>query len=158
VGELSFRDARAEDVPALVSLINAAYRVEEFFVAGPRTSRTEIEEMSRRGAFLLAEEDGGRVAGCVYVGRRGERGYFGLLSVEPALQGRGLGRRLVEAAEERLREQGHREVDILVVSVRELLFTFYSGLGYARVGELPFTEGYELRLPCHFVVMRKTIA
>ncbi len=158
MGELSFRDARAEDVPALVSLINAAYRVEEFFVAGSRTSAAEIEGMLRSGGFLLAEPEDGGVAGCVYVGRRGERGYFGLLSVDPVFQGRGLGRRLVAAAEERLREHGHREVEILVVNVRAELVPFYAGLGYRREGEEPFPEGYELRMPCHFVVMRKALA
>jgi N-acetylglutamate synthase-like GNAT family acetyltransferase len=151
-----FRDARAEDVQALVSLINAAYQVEELFVAGPRTSVAEIEEILRGGGFLLAEEDG-RAVGCVYVGRRGGRGYFGLLSVEPSRQGRGLGRRLVEAAEARLREQGHREVEILVVDARTELFPFYAGLGYGREGEEPFPEGYALRIPCRFVVMRKTL-
>jgi GNAT superfamily N-acetyltransferase len=157
VGDLSFRDARGEDVPALVSVINAAYRVEEFFVAGPRTSSAEIEGMLRSGGFLLAEAEDGPVAGCVYVGRRGERGYFGLLSVDPALQGRGLGRRLVAAAEARLRDEGHREVEILVVDVRTELLPFYEGLGYRRVGEEPFSEGYELRMPCRFVVMRKAL-
>ena len=157
MGELSLRDARAEDVPALVSLINEAYEVELFFVAGPRTSAAEVEEMRRSGGFLVAEREDGGVVGCVYVGRRGECGYFGLLSVDPALQGRGLGHRLVAAAEERLREQGHREIEILVVDVRTELLPFYSKLGYRRVGEEPFAEGYELRVPCCFVVMRKSL-
>lgn len=157
MGELRLREAGAEDVPALVSLINAAYQVEAFFLAGPRTSAAEVEEMRRSGGFLLAEQEDKGVVGCVYVGRRGERGYFGLLSVDPALQGRGLGRRLVAAAEERLRHQGHREVEILVVDVRTELLPFYDGLGYRRVGDEPFAEGYELRVPCRFLVFRKTL-
>jgi GNAT superfamily N-acetyltransferase len=157
VGELSFRDASAEDVPALVALVNYAFRVEEFFVAGPRTSTAEVEGLLRSGTFLVLEEDG-RPVGCVYVGRRGERGYFGLLSVDPREQGRGFGRRLVRAAEERLRAQGHREVEILVVDLRKDLDPFYLGMGYRFSGDAPFPEGLETRIPCRFLVMSKSLA
>lgn len=157
MGELTLRDARAEDVAALVALVNYAFRIEEFFVAGPRTSASEVEGLLRSGTFLVAEEDG-RPVGCVYVGRRGERGYFGLLSVDPREQGRGLGRRLVVAAEERLRTQGHREVEILVVDLRKDLDPFYLGMGYRVSGEAPFPDGVETRIPCRFLVMSKSLA
>ncbi len=156
MGELSTRTARAEDVAALVALINEAYKVEEYFVGGPRTNAEEVEEKRRSGAFLVAEDEAGLV-GCVYVDRRGERGYFGLLSVAPRLQGRGLGRRLVAEAEKYLCAEGHREVEILVVDLRRELFPFYAGLGYREAGEEPFSEGYETRLPCRFVVLRKAL-
>ena len=156
MGELSLRAAREEDVSALVTLINEAYRVEEFFVSGPRTSAADVGELRRSGMFLLAEEDE-HPSGCVYIGRRGDRGYFGLLAVAPRLQGRGLGRRLVAAAEEKLRAEGHREVEILVVDLRKELLPFYAGLGYREAGEEPFPEGYELLLPCRFMVLRKPL-
>jgi GNAT superfamily N-acetyltransferase len=157
VGELSFRDARAEDVAALVALVNYAFRAEEFFVPGPRTTAAEVGEQLRSGSFLVVEERG-RPVGCVYVGRRGERGYFGLLSVDPREQGRGLGRRLVLAAEERLRAQGHREVEILVVDLRKDLDSFYLGMGYRVSGEAPFPDSLETRIPCRFLVMSKSLA
>jgi hypothetical protein len=50
-----------------VSLINAAYQVEEFFVGGPRTTATEVTEHLLSGVFLIAEEEGRRFAACVYV-------------------------------------------------------------------------------------------
>jgi GNAT superfamily N-acetyltransferase len=139
-----------------VAVINEAYAVERFFVPGPRTDEAEVADHLARGAFLVAEEDR-RIAGCVYVGRREGRGYFGLLSVRPGRQGRGLGRRLVEAAEERLRGEGFREVDILVVDVRRELFPFYDRLGYREVGFEPFPPEPSPSQACRFVVMRKSL-
>lgn len=156
MGELRLRAACEEDVPALVALINEAYRVEEFFVSGPRTNAADVEQLRRSGVFLLSEAEG-HPSGCVYVAHRGGRGYFGLLAVAPRFQGRGLGRRLVTAAEDHLRAEGHQEVEILVVDRREELFPFYAQLGYRVAGEEPFPEGYDLRLPCRFVVLRKPL-
>lgn len=153
------RPAGPADVPAIVALVNEAYRVEEFFIRGPRTAPREIEEKLGTGGFLLAEGPGG-LFGCVYVEPRGESGYFGLLSVDPSRQGAGLGRRLTRAAEERLGAAGCRAVEILVVSLRTELLSFYGRLGYAEAGAAPFPDAARPRLlrPCHFVVMRKSLA
>ncbi len=158
-GPTAVRAAGPADVPAIVALVNEAYAVEAFFVRGPRIAEEDVRQHLESGGFLLAEEPRGLV-GCVYVELRGARGYFGLLSVAPALQGRGLGRRLVAAAEERLRAAGCREVEILVVNLRRELLSFYGRLGYLEAGTEPFPESESERLtsPCHFVVMRKPLA
>src|SRR5207249_3124422 len=90
------RDATAGDAAAISELVNRAFLVERFFVDGDRTSAAEIGRMLDAGTFLLAESDA-RLVACVYVELRGERGYFGMLSVDPSRQGEGLGRRLVSA-------------------------------------------------------------
>jgi len=151
------RPATVGDVPALVALINEAYLVEQFFVPEPRTDEHEVAEHLRTGTFLVAE-DHGQLVGCVYVGRRGGRGYFGFLSVRPGRQGSGIGRRLVAAAEERLRGEGLDEVEILVVDQRHELFPFYARLGYREAGTEPFPAQPSPRIPCRFVVMRKALA
>lgn len=155
----SVRAAGPADVAAIAALVNEAYGVEAFFVRGPRIDEADVRHHLETGGFLLADETRG-LAGCVYVELRGARGYFGLLSVAPSRQGRGLGRRLVAAAEERLRAAGCREVEILVVSLRTELLSFYGGLGYVDAGTAPFPESERERLlrPCHFVVMRKALA
>jgi len=146
-------------VGAIAALVNEAYGVEAFFVRGPRIEEDDVRQHLETGGFLLADEPGG-LAGCVYVEARGALGYFGLLSVAPARQGLGLGRRLVAAAEERLRVAGCREAEILVVHLRTELLSFYGPLGYVDAGTAPFPEGERERLlrPCHFVVMRKALA
>src|SRR5262245_58015977 len=101
----AIRSCRPEDAEAVAEVINAAFKVERFFVDDDRTSPEKVSKMLERGTFLLAEQDG-TLAACVYLEIRGDHGYFGMLSVDPARQGEGLGRLLVEAAEEHARRAG----------------------------------------------------
>ena len=156
MGSIRLRDATAADAEAIAALVNRAFLVEQFFVEGDRTSPDAVRGLLEKGAFLLAESDGALVA-CVFVERRGERGYFGMLSVDPARQGEGLGRRLVVAAEDRCRRQGCREMEILVVDVRTELPPLYRRLGYVEVGTEPFPDTERAKRPCHFIVMVKPL-
>ena len=152
----ALRTARPADVGAVTAIINAAYQVERFFVDGDRTSEDEVRRYMAKGAFLVAEEDG-RPAGCVYIEQRGDRGYFGLLAVDPAQHGKGLGRTLVEAAEERLRRAGCIAMDISVVDLRTELPPFYRRLGYVETGTAPFPDPEKATRPCHFILMSKPL-
>lgn len=152
----ALRTARPADVGAVTAIINAAYQVERFFIDGDRTSEDEVRRYMAKGAFLVAEEDG-RPAGCVYVEQRGDRGYFGLLAVDPAQHGKGLGRTLVEAAEERLRRAGCIAMDISVVDLRTELPPFYRRLGYVETGTAPFPDPEKATRPCHFILMSKPL-
>jgi len=152
----ALRTARPADVGAVTAIINAAYQVERFFIDGDRTSEDEVRRYMAKGAFLVAEEDG-RPAGCVYIEQRGDRGYFGLLAVDPAQHGKGLGRTLVEAAEERLRRAGCIAMDISVVDLRTELPPFYRRLGYVETGTAPFPDPEKATRPCHFILMSKPL-
>jgi GNAT superfamily N-acetyltransferase len=153
-----FRAAGPADVSAIVTLVNEAYLVEAFFIHGPRTDEREIAGLLETGGFLLAEGPDG-LEGCIYVEPRGTVGYFGLLSVATLGRGRGLGRRLIAAAEASLRGARCQIVEILVVNLRKELFPFYAALGYAEAGAAAFPENEKPRLliACHFVVMRKVL-
>jgi GNAT superfamily N-acetyltransferase len=152
------RVADPEDAPRLAALINDAFQVEAFFKIGDRTSADEIVELMRDGKFLVLEEAGGGLTGGVYVACRGERAYFGMLSVAPAKQGRGFGRRLIEAVEARARGQGCRFMDIHIVNLRDELPAYYRRLGYSEQGELPFSNPDRASRPCHFIVMTKALS
>ena len=149
------RIARAADAPVIAAMINRAFAVEHFFVHGERTSVAEVEAMFRKGRFLVCEDPA--PAACVYVELRGERGYFGLLSVDPARQKTGLGRRLVEAAEVFCRAAGCRAMDMRFVDVRSELPAFYARLGYAPTGTEPFPSEVPTKQPVHFVTMSKAL-
>src|SRR5262245_55521842 len=93
VPAVSPRIAVAADIPALVRVINRAYVVEKVFVDGDRTSVVHVRERleAPHAVFLVVDDIAvpGELAAAVWVEIRGERGYFGMLAVDPRRQGRG---------------------------------------------------------------------
>jgi GNAT superfamily N-acetyltransferase len=141
-----------------VRVINLAFRAaESFFVEGDRITPEILQSMLDKGNFLLAEAAAGLV-GCVYVELQGERAYFGLLAVDSARQHRGLGRRLIDEAENHARADGCHAMDLRIVNLREELPPFYRRLGYVETGTAPFPTEIKSKLPCHFVLMSKPLA
>jgi GNAT superfamily N-acetyltransferase len=151
------RLAILDDAEPLASLINAAFRVELPFIEGDRTNPGAVRAYMKKGKFLLAEDSSG-LAGCVYVELRGDRGYLGLLGVEPQRQGTGLGRKLMDAAEEFFRAAGCVAVDLRIVSARTPLPAFYGHLGYVETGTAPFPNDVPAKVPCNYILMSKSIA
>ncbi len=156
--DIRIRTATAADAASMIPVVNAAFAVETF-IDGTRTDEERMSEMMRKGEFLLAERDSGRVVACVYTELRGERGYFGMLAVDPSEQGTGLGRRMVEAAEDYCRERGCKFMDITVLDLRPELPPFYRKLGYIETGTEEFHPSRPLRdgIECHCIVMSKTL-
>jgi GNAT superfamily N-acetyltransferase len=151
------RLAVPSDAPAVAALISLAYRVEDFFKTGDRTDEADVRARMARSAFLLLEDDAGALAGCVYVDVRGETGYFGMLSVDPTRQGQGLGARLIAAAEDHCRSAGCREMELEVVHLRTELPPFYRRFSYVESGTRPFFDQEHAKLPCHLIVMTKSL-
>ena len=150
---LTVRTAAPSEAEALMRLINAAFVVERSFIDVDRVRLEDVRELQQKGAFLV----GGGMDACVYVELRGDRGYFGLLSVDPPRQGNGLGRAMVDAAEQYCRERGCRWMDLRVVSVREELPPFYRKLGYAECGTEPFQSEFPTMVPVHLIRMEKSL-
>jgi len=153
---LRFRSANSADVESLACLINAAFRVERPFIEGDRIDPQGVRLYMARGKFLLAE-DAVSLVGCVYVELRGDRGYLGLLGVDPSRQGTGLGRKLMDAAEKFFCEAGCRAIDLRVISARTPLPAFYRHLGYRETGTAPFAPDVPVKVPCHYILMSKNL-
>ncbi|MBW5483803.1 GNAT family N-acetyltransferase [Streptomyces bambusae] len=152
---LTFRPAGEADVPALVALVESAYRgegsragwtTEADYLDGQRTDEQGVREIvaAPDSLLLVVEREGGIVA-CCHLEHRGEYTYFGMFAVRPHLQGAGLGREILAEAERRAREVwGAREMHMTVVNVREELIAYYVRRGYRRTGRLsPFPYGDE---------------
>jgi N-acetylglutamate synthase-like GNAT family acetyltransferase len=155
--QINIRDAASADIEDISRLVNDAFRPERFFIDGDRTSPEKITALFQKGRFLLAEE-AGRLLGCVYIELRGERGYFGLLSVDPTRQRDGLGSRLIALAENDCRNAGCRFMDLTMVNLRTELYGYYRKRGYTEDGTLPFPkEQHPPKVPCHLVKMSKPL-
>ncbi len=152
---LSFRPATAADVPALVDLVESAYRgdasragwtTEADLLEGQRTDPQGVLDVVEKpdSMMLAVERDGGLVA-CCQLEHRGLHAYFGMFAVRPKLQGAGLGKLIIAEAERvAVQEWGVSEMHMTVISAREELIAWYVRRGYARTGEMsPFPYGQE---------------
>jgi ribosomal protein S18 acetylase RimI-like enzyme len=152
------RIAEKADIARLVPMINAAFAVETFF-DGTRTDETRLAAMMKKGTILIAEDARGELLASVYLESRGTRGYLGMLAVDPAHQGRGLGRMMMEAGEEHFRRMGCEAVDITVLNLRAELPPIYHRLGYVESGTEEFHPSAPLKpgVECHCIVMSKRL-
>jgi GNAT superfamily N-acetyltransferase len=150
------RTAEPADASAIARLVNAAFRPERFFIDADRTNPEKVGALLQKGKFLMHLEDG-VLAGCVYVELRGERGYFGLLAVDPKRQRSGIGARLIAVAEQHCRSAGCRFMDLTFVDVRRELPAYYQQFGYVANGTLPFPADQITKVPVHLVQMSKPL-
>ncbi|HTS60834.1 MAG TPA: GNAT family N-acetyltransferase [Candidatus Acidoferrales bacterium] len=152
---MTVRRAEFSEAPEVMRVINAAFKpAESFFVDGDRIDLEQVRAFFEKGVFLVTDD----LSGCVYIELRGPRAYFGLLSVDPARQGNGVGKRLITQAEEYARAHGSRFMDIRVVNLRVELPPFYRSLGYLETGTEEFPSGESpTKIPCHFVCMSKAL-
>ncbi len=155
---LNIRLANRADMGAMIPVINAAFSIEEF-MDGTRTDVERLDPMFDTGEFLVGFEGDALVASIYTETREDERGYFGMLSVDPAQQGKGYGRIMVEAAEDHLRRRGAKVVDIMVLNLRTELPPFYRKLGYVETGIEEFRPSRPMKsgVECHGIIMTKEL-
>jgi GNAT superfamily N-acetyltransferase len=154
---IPLRPAELKDVDAIVRLVNYAFLAEGPYIAGDRVDADGVREMFGKGTFLLAEKED-TLAACVFVSPQGERAHLGLVSVDPARQGAGLGSQLMAGAEAHCRTAGYREMELRFINHRTELLRFYRKLGFAETGvteQMPDTS--RIKVPFHFVQMCKRL-
>ncbi len=155
---LSFRLATAADRPRLIPLINSAFAIETF-LEGTRTDDERLAAMMQKGEILLAEDASGRILASIYAETRGNRGYLGMLAVDPDHQRAGIGQRMLAAAEDHFRTRGCEAIDITVLSLRPELLPIYRRLGFIETGIEEFHMSRALKdgQQCHCIVMCKQL-
>ncbi len=134
---------RAERIADLVNLVYTESERGLWIDGAQRTSAREITAFVGAGELAVARVDG-RPAGVVRIQQLDpDTGEFGMLAVDPAIRGRGVGRDLVRFAEDTCRERGSTvmRLELLVprgwvLESKEFLHAWYSRLGYRldRVG------------------------
>ena len=154
------RPAVSTDVALIAGVVNRAYRVETDFIVGDRITPDAVAaSLARpdRHVIVAQSGDGAPLDGAVLIEIRGEHGYFGPLAVDPASQGRGIGRMLVEAAAAYCRERGCRQLDIDVLDVRPELLEVYGSMGFTSTGVSAYPYPDRLRQPAHLILMSRPL-
>jgi ribosomal protein S18 acetylase RimI-like enzyme len=177
---LTRRAAGPADVPALVALVESAYRGEDSRAGW--TTEADLLDGQRLDAGMAAEMVGAsgavvllfqqevaaadsRPLACVQLEDRGDGvAYFGTFAVDPRRQGGGVGKQVMAAAEDEARARwGATRMRMTVIRQREDLIAYYERRGYALTGERePFPYGQErFGLPqrddLEFVVLEKPL-
>lgn len=156
----------------VAELINGVYAVAEDGMwnrGATRTSTAEIIELAEAGQIFVARlED--RIVGCVRVVQLADRvAEFGMLAADPQLRGVGIGRALVQFAENRAADTGNDIMALEVIQPRdfslpskEFLTGWYTRMGYRGVRIDAPDDVYPaltplLKVPCEVVTYRKNL-
>jgi len=141
----SITQAEKHDAGQIADLVNSAYRgeyskqgwtTEADLVAGRRTETDEIEQLiaTDDSMFLLCKVEA-QLIGSVHLQKQAEQVYIGMLAVSPPLQGRGVGKQLLFAAEQAAQRTWAVNKSLMsVIESRSELIAFYERSGYRRTG------------------------
>lgn len=143
--KLSFYKADKQDAESLTALINSAYRGEVSRTGWTTEAdlldgrRTDIDEVLK----LIADDDSmfivckaaSELQGSIHLRNTEDGVHIGMFAVNPTLQGHGIGKALLEAAELAAQKtwSAHRFV-MVVISCRHELIAFYERRGYRYMG------------------------
>ncbi|WP_342323175.1 bifunctional helix-turn-helix transcriptional regulator/GNAT family N-acetyltransferase [Kosakonia sp. BYX6] len=144
---LDLRPMAENEIPAVVSLLNRAYRsggeeagwtTEAGLLDGERMSEQTLREelADKPHATVLVWKTANGINGCVWVEPvENDVWYLGSLAITPSLQNAQYGRRLLAAAEQWCRLRGGKTAQMTVLQVRDSLIAWYLRRGYRRTGE-----------------------
>ena len=164
--------AGLKDCPALNKLINSAYRgaysrqgwtTEADLLDGTRTDEKGIEEIiNKHGSVILKFVEDGKILGCVRLDKKDRKLYLGMLTVEPTLQNKGIGKILLKASEDEARNQNCNSIFMTVISVRNELIGWYKRYGYYDTGKRQAFDSTDPRfgipkMKLEFVVLEKEL-
>ncbi len=156
---LSFRNAGLEEAEFIARLVNSAYRgdsskagwtSEADLLDGQRTDPTEVESLIQDpNSMILLCLQTNEVIGSVLLQKKDEAVYLGMFVVRPDLQGNGIGKHFLNAAERIAQQEwGVSKITMSVITRRPELIAFYERRGYRRTGEvLPFPDDPAAGIP-----------
>jgi ribosomal protein S18 acetylase RimI-like enzyme len=161
-----------QDAAALDKLVNSAYRgdssrqgwtTEADLLDGTRVTPDLMAEiLVKPDTSILKYEENGNLLACVELRKDSGKLYLGMLTVSPNLQGKGIGKLMLKAAENEARSQACTGIYMTVISVRKELIDWYKRHGYTETGErkpfnMPDTRWGVPKQALEFIVLQKAI-
>jgi len=134
---------RPDDIAAVRNLVSATgfFSTEEITIAGELVEEALLKSTEAGYEFIFAESAEILIGYCCFGSIPLTRESFDMywLAVQPASQGSGLGRRLMSAAENTIRDMGGSRVYADTSSRPQYLPTrkFYETIGYQQAAHLP---------------------
>ena len=163
-------NATLEDVLDIHKLINRAYRgdsskkgwtTEADILGGIRITENELLSIIKKPENTIFKfVNDNKILACVLLSEKKEKLYLGMLTVNPELQNSGIGRKLLEFAEQHAITLKLNVIEMTVISVRSELIAWYQRQGYRDTGRRePFPmDDPNFGLPkqhLEFIVMEK---
>jgi ribosomal protein S18 acetylase RimI-like enzyme len=143
------RLATVEDAEAIATLVHSAYRGDESrqgwtteadLLGGQRTDEAMVRDLiagpSTEVLVGHAPQAPEVLLACCLLEHRGESAYLGMFAVHPGLQGRGVGRAMLAAAEDHAAgDWGAARLELTVLNRRPELIAWYERRGFTLTGE-----------------------
>lgn len=127
--DMNVRLARPDDEREVVTLWSVCGLV---IAANDPVSDFRFASNGAASAVLVAEDSDAIVASAM-VGHDGHRGWIYYLATRPSHRGLGLGRAMVSACEDWLRQRGVAKAQLLVRQGNAQVAGFYERLGYSTI-------------------------
>ncbi len=125
---MDIRPYRNEDEDAVVQLWKQCGLV----VAHNNPHKDIRRKLAAQPELFLVGTDQDRIVATVMAGYEGHRGWLNYLAVDPSCQRSGLGRRMVDEAEKRLRALGCPKINLQVRRSNASVMEFYRRIGFVE--------------------------
>jgi len=150
--EVTIRQARPEDAPVCGPICYDAFNTinqSHNFpcdLPGPEAATGLLSTMfSHPGFYCVVAETGGRIAGSNCLDERSTIAGVGPITIDPQVQNRGIGRKLMEAVLDRTRERDAVGVRLVQAAFHNRSLSLYAGLGFDVREPLSCMQGRTLQ-------------
>lgn len=173
IGTLIVRQAVAKDLLAFYGILEEAkawfaeHDIKQWIPGVHNKDLSIFEKMIEDGRAFLVEHDGMAIATCqlswsppeFWHNPTSEAGYLATLYVKRSLTGKGIGRAILQWAENVVAKRGQRLIRLDCSAGNAKLCRYYENAGYVAVRELETYPGYaqklyEKQLPARYALIR----